>query len=98
MPDVSGFTAPGFERVREVFAAKLGARGGAAVCVYLRGEPVVDLWGGAAWRRDTICMPFSVSKAMVAVCALMLVDRGVLALDRPVARDWPEFGAAGQGR
>ena len=26
----------------------------------------------------------------------MLVDRGLLALDRPVARDWPEFAAAGK--
>ena len=97
MTDVSGFAAAGFEQVREVFAAQLGAAGGAAVCVYLRGERVVDLWGGTGWRRDTICMPFSVSKAMVAVSALVLVDRGVLALDRPVARDWPEFAAAGKG-
>ncbi len=97
MTDVSGFAAAGFERVREVFAARLGTAGGAAVCVYFRGERVVDLWGGTGWRRDTICMPFSVSKAMVAVSALVLVDRGVLALDRPVARDWPEFAAAGKG-
>jgi hypothetical protein len=41
-------------------------------------------------------MPFSVAKPMVAVCAHLLVDRGVLALDRPVARDWPEFAAAGK--
>jgi CubicO group peptidase (beta-lactamase class C family) len=105
MSDVSGFAAPGFETMREVFAAQLAREGagGAAVCVYFRGEPVVDLWGGrasarsgAAWQRDTLCMPFSVAKPMVALCALKLVERGLLALDRPVARDWPEFAAAGK--
>ncbi len=93
MTRADGDCSSDFALVREAFEAQLEREAGAAVCVLLAGEPVVDLWGGPGWRRDTICMPFSVSKAMVAVCAMTLVDRGVLALDRPVARDWPEFAA-----
>jgi CubicO group peptidase (beta-lactamase class C family) len=39
---------------------------------------------------------FSTTKTMVALCALVLADRGDLDLDAPVARYWPEFGAAGK--
>jgi CubicO group peptidase (beta-lactamase class C family) len=35
---------------------------------------------------------------MAAFCVLVLADRGVLALDDPVARWWPEFGHAGKER
>ena len=33
---------------------------------------------------------------MTALCAHLLVDRGLLDLDAPVARYWPEFAAAGK--
>ena len=39
-------------------------------------------------------MPYSVSKPLVAVCALKLVDEGRLGLDEPIQRHWPEFRAA----
>jgi CubicO group peptidase (beta-lactamase class C family) len=32
---------------------------------------------------------------MASTCVLMLVDRGALDLDAPVARYWPEFAQAG---
>src|SRR5439155_1712245 len=67
------------------------------------GELVVDLWGGYAdaartrpWTRDTIVNVFSTTKAMTALCAHMLVDRGLLDLDAPVARYWPEFAQNGK--
>jgi CubicO group peptidase (beta-lactamase class C family) len=76
---------------------------GGSVAVFLDGEPVVDVWGGFAdadrtvpWQRDTIAGVFSVTKTMTALCALVLVDRGDLDLDAPVARYWPEFAAAGK--
>jgi CubicO group peptidase (beta-lactamase class C family) len=43
------------------------------------------------WTGDTLVSVFSVGKAFAAICALMLVDRGTLDLDRPLARDWPQF-------
>src|SRR5262249_47248450 len=78
---------------------------GAALAVYLDGEPVIDLWGGYAdaarnqpWRRDTIVNLYSVGKAISAVCLLRLVDAGLVDLDAPVARYWPEFAQAGKAR
>ncbi len=71
---------------------------GAAVVAWLDGAWVVDLWGGWAdagltrpWERDSIVMPYSVSKPFAAMCALVLVDRGALDLDAPVQRYWPQF-------
>ncbi len=48
MVDVQGTVAPGFEPVRDAFAANFAQRGerGAAVTVYRDGTKVVDLWGG----------------------------------------------------
>jgi CubicO group peptidase (beta-lactamase class C family) len=97
-----GSVAPGFEPVREVFTAVLHEqRGtGAAMAVWRDGRWIVDLWGGTAsadgsrlWTRDSIVQPYSVSKPFAAMCALVLIDRGVLDLDAPVQRYWPEFTA-----
>ena len=94
-----------FAAVREAFVANLAERGevGAAVAVAVGGRMVVDLWGGFAdgartrpWHRDTLVDFFSVGKALGTVCVLRLVERGLLALDVPLARAWPEFAAAGK--
>jgi hypothetical protein len=94
-----------FTAVREVFAENFAHRGdvGAAVCVYVESKPVVDLWGGYAnasrtrpWERHTIASVASTTKGMVAICAHLLVERGLLDLDAPVARYWPEFAQAGK--
>src|SRR6478609_8286672 len=76
---------------------------GAACCVYVDGRPVVDLWGGLAdreanrpWDKDTIVAVASTTKGAAAICAHLLVQRGLLDLDAPVVKYWPEFGAAGK--
>ncbi|OIJ65120.1 serine hydrolase domain-containing protein [Streptomyces mangrovisoli] len=76
---------------------------GGSVAVFVDGKPVVDVWGGfadadrtAPWQRDTITNVWSVTKTMTALCALILIDRGDLDPDAPVARYWPEFAAAGK--
>jgi CubicO group peptidase (beta-lactamase class C family) len=102
---VSGFAAPGFEIVKDAFAANFSSRGevGAAFAAYVDGEPVVDLWGGIAdqstqapWEQDTLCIIYSGTKGVTALAMLMLVDRGKISLEEPVATYWPEFGAAGK--
>lgn len=102
-----GHCEGGLERVRDALAEILasGVEVGAALAVYVDGHAVVDLWGGHAdaartrpWERDTIVNLYSVGKAVTAVCALRLVDAGVLDLDAPVARYWPEFAQAGKTR
>jgi len=40
---------------------------------------------------------WSSTKTQMALCALMLADRGELDLDAPVATYWPEFAANGKG-
>ena len=93
-----------FEAVRDALAESLRDRDvGASAAVFVDGEPVADLWGGYAdaaravpWQRDTVVNVYSVSKTMLALCALILADRGVLDLDAAVCRYWPEFAAAGK--
>ncbi len=100
---VDGTVLPGFEPVREAFAEVLGDQSGsgAAVAAWHDGAWVVDLWGGYAdaartrpWRRDSIVMPYSVTKPFAAVCVLVLVDRGLVHLDTPMSAYWPGFTAA----
>lgn len=103
--EISGFAAPGFEIVERAFEANFTRRGevGAAFAAHLDGEPVVDLWGGmrdqdarTPWERDTLGVIFSGTKGVLATAALILIDRGELSLEQPVATYWPEFAQAGK--
>jgi CubicO group peptidase (beta-lactamase class C family) len=91
---LGGTCSARFEPLRELFAAKLesGEDLGASLAVNIDGEMVVDLWGGWAdeartipWTENTITNVFSTTKAMTSLAALVLVDRGELDLDAPVA-------------
>ncbi len=77
--------------------------GGGALCVYLHGEPVVDIWTGYAdrrgteyWTADTGAMVFSVTKGLASTVIHRLADRGLIDYDTPVSEYWPEFGANGK--
>ncbi|MBM3504446.1 MAG: beta-lactamase family protein [Alphaproteobacteria bacterium] len=105
MVTVEGTCDPKFERVREAFAGNFrsGDEVGAAVAVMVDGRMVVDLWGGvrdqasgAIWQRDTLACMMSVAKGVTATCMAMLFDRGLLDLEAPVARYWPEFARNGK--
>ena len=104
-PKIEGECAPRFAAVREAFAANFaaGREVGASFAASVDGKLVVDLWAGHAdaaatrpWERDTIVNVWSVTKAITSLCAHMLVDRGLLDLDAPVAEYWPEFAQAGK--
>lgn len=105
-PKIHGTCDARFSAVRDAFAANFPEHNelGAGVAVSVDGRVVVDLWGGfadeaktRAWERDTIVNAFSVGKGVLSLCLLLLVDRGLVELDAPVARYWPEFAAAGKG-
>lgn len=105
--DVNGTVDSGFEPVADAFTANFIEHGdvGAAVCVYRDGRAIVDLWAGMAdrdrdrpWARDTMALVFSTTKGLTATCAHLLVERGRLDLDAPIAAYWPEFAAAGKDR
>jgi CubicO group peptidase (beta-lactamase class C family) len=102
---IQGYFDLRFEALKEAFAALFdnGQERGAALCVMVGGEAVVDVWAGIAgrepdeaWHSDTILNLFSCTKAFTAVTVLQLVGEGKLDLDEPVARLWPEFAAAGK--
>jgi CubicO group peptidase (beta-lactamase class C family) len=103
--EIHGTCAAGYEPVREAFAANFAERDeiGASVAVAVRGDPVVNLWAGwadpdrtRAWQPDTLTNVWSTTKAMTALCAHLLIDRGELDPDAPVARYWPEFAGGGK--
>ena len=104
--DIGGWTAPGFEGVRDAFAANFaeGPRGRRRRSRRTTaGELVADLWGGVAdvetgrpWAEDTMVVVYSSTKGATATCAHMLADAGRLDLDAPVAEYWPEFAQAGK--
>ncbi|MDO7883462.1 serine hydrolase domain-containing protein [Salinibacterium soli] len=104
-PVVHGSVEPGFEGVRDAFAAGFDAKPGmgAALAVRLEGRTVVDLWGGVAdertdrpWQEATPSVIFSCTKGLMAILAARLVQEGRLDYSAPVAQYWPEFARAGK--
>jgi CubicO group peptidase (beta-lactamase class C family) len=103
--EVHGVCDSRFAAVRDAFAENFASRGeiGAAVAAVVDGETVVDLWAGHAdaarsrpWQRDTIVNVFSATKGVATICAHRLADGGLLDIDAPVAKYWPEFAQAGK--
>lgn len=104
---VEGQVAPGWEPVADEFERNFAdnLELGAALAVYRDGATVVDLWAGCAdsttgrpWRRPTVACVFSATKGIAAICAHLLIQRGLLDLDAPVATYWPEFAGGGKQR
>ena len=105
MVDISGHCDGDFGNVKDAFAENFRRNGdvGASCAVALRGELVVDLWGGTLdvegttpWAEDTIINVFSTTKTMSCLSLLVLVSRGQVDVDAPVHRYWPEFQQAGK--
>ncbi|MCG8917173.1 beta-lactamase family protein [Actinokineospora sp. PR83] len=96
---IRGTVAPGFEVVRERFAALLHAEGSeldAQVAAYHRGKKVVDLWAGPEGNADSIMGIYSASKGVAHLVVALLVQDGVLGLDQKVSHYWPEFAVEGK--
>jgi CubicO group peptidase (beta-lactamase class C family) len=108
--ELHGSCDPAFRRVADTFASHFARHPsggpvelGAAVCVEVDGRRVVDLWAGFAdpdrtrpWGEDTMVCVFSCTKGIAAICLHQLAERGLIDIDAPVARYWPEFAAAGK--
>jgi CubicO group peptidase (beta-lactamase class C family) len=100
---IKGTVAQGYERVAEEFERNFTERRdvGAGFAAVHNGKKVVDLWGGTAapdrpWREDTLQVIYSGTKGLMASCILILIEHGLIELDAPVARYWPEFAAQGK--
>ena len=104
MVELHGTVAAGWDGVRDAFVANFeqGLELSASVHVTLGGKPVVDLWAGDAspagdpWSEDTIVNVYSTTKTMTATALLVLIDRGLVDPEAPVADYWPEFAANGK--
>jgi CubicO group peptidase (beta-lactamase class C family) len=104
---VEGTCDPKFNRVKDVFVENFEKRNevGAAAAVMLDGKSIVDIWAGHAdrektrpWTRDTLVNVYSTTKGVTAICAHRLADKGLLDIDAPVAKYWPEFAQAGKDK
>jgi len=102
-----GYVARGWEPVlnlaRENF--ERGYDIGTQLTVYHKGEVVVDIATGyndtsftAPYEADTLQIVMSVSKSLASLAIVMLVDRGHLRFNDPVAKHWPEFAQGGKER
>ena len=105
MATIHGVCDERFAAVGKVLSDSIDSRAdlGASVAVVLDGEFVVDIWGGSKdadhtepWAQDTITNVWSTTKTMMALSALVLVDRGELDVFAPVSKYWPEFAANGK--
>jgi len=102
---LNGCCEPRFAPVVDAFIDnyRLEDEVGSAVSVVLDGRTVLDLWGGwrdaerqREWQHDTIVCMMSVSKGITGLAFSVLVDRGLVDVNAPVAKYWPEFGSAGK--
>jgi CubicO group peptidase (beta-lactamase class C family) len=87
------------QRLDELAGTDIGLQAAA----YKNGELVVDAVAGLAdtatgrpVTADTLFYSASTGKAATATVANVLVDRGILEYDAPIASVWPEFGANGK--
>lgn len=102
---LSGKHEPGFEPLARTLEHILRdePKGGAALCVYERGRPVFDMWGGPKnaegepWEEHTPSVSYSTSKGVTATALHICKDRGLVRYDDPIAKYWPAFAQNGKG-
>ena len=102
---LNGYCERRFQRVLEAFIENYRTEDevGSAVSVVVDGRCVIDLWGGwrdaarqREWQHDTIVCMMSVSKGITGLAFSLLVDRGLVDVNKPVATYWPEFASNGK--
>ena len=102
---IKGTCHEDFQEVAEVFARNFEKYReiGSSVCVIVDGEITVDLWTGHKdekrtdeWSENTLSVAFSSTKAALALCAHLLIDREELNTKEKVTKYWPEYGKKGK--
>ncbi|MEM9175968.1 MAG: serine hydrolase domain-containing protein [Myxococcota bacterium] len=99
---IAGTVAPGFESVRDLYAIRMAtlAERNTQLCVYHKGEKVVDLWatqiGDRSFTADSLVNIFSSGKSMESIALASLHGRGLLDYDKKIADYWPEFAQNGK--
>ena len=94
------------QRLGPVFEENFARYGelGAAVSVWQRGKPILELHGGfrdskreQPWTAETIVLFWSATKGLGSACLLHALQERGIGLERRVAEFWPEFAQAGKG-
>lgn len=106
LPEAIGLSSPGVERLYALFASAVAkdelpgavvllARNGVMLAprAFGRLRPEADT---PPVQPDTIFLVASVTKPVTAMAVAMLVERGKILLDTPVAEILPEFGNRGK--
>lgn len=99
--EVHGIVADGYEQVRTEFAAVVAeedGQSGAQLAAFVRGRKVVDLWAGREVSGTSLTGLHSTTKGAAGLVVALLIQDGVLDVDRPVSHYWPRFAAAGKER
>ena len=100
-----GYCHEDFLEVERIFNHNFCKYGeiGSSLCVIVDGEIVVDIWAGhkdkdktEEWNEDTLSVAFSSTKAALALCAHILIERGELDIKEKVTKYWPEYGKHGK--
>ncbi len=100
---IEGRVAPGFESVRQLYVQNMESfeERNTQLCVYYKGEKVVDLWASAigddTFSADTLVNIFSSGKSLTALAMASLVDQGHLDYNEKISTYWPDFAANGKG-
>lgn len=102
---IGGFVKPGFEPVYHEFKKNFddGKESGAVLCVYHKGEKIIDLWGGipnkktkSVWGEKTLVLYFSATKGVASLCIAKLHSEGKIDYDQRVAYYWEGFAKNGK--
>ena len=104
---IQGYVYHGFERVGSAFEENFLRRRelGGACCVFVRGEKVVDLWGGIRnkhtgepWEENTMVVVHSATRGLAGMTLAVAHSRGWLDYEERVCAYWPEFAQNGKER
>ena len=102
---IKGICHDDFQNVAETFAINFDkyTEIGSSLCVIADGEVTVNLFAGhtsnqknVEWNENTLAVAFSCTKAAVALCAHILIDKGLLNSKEKVTKYWPEYGKNGK--
>jgi CubicO group peptidase (beta-lactamase class C family) len=99
---IHGTAAPGFESVKALFERNMRnlAERHNQLCIYHKGELVVDLWAsavpGETFSPDSLVNIFSSGKSFEAIAIAWAMDQGLIDYNARIVDYWPEFGANGK--
>ena len=99
---VEGTVKAPFESLKALFEQETArsAETNVQLCVYHRGECVIDLWSSKTrdpnFGADSLVNAFSSSKNLEAIAMAWLYGQGLIDYSAPVTEYWPAFGGNGK--